>query len=268
MPTLLCNGVELHVERAGQGPRLLYCNGSGATLDSVRGLLNLLAERFDVVAFDYRGMGASAPIHEPYAMADAAADVAGLLDGLGWDRVAMLGWSFGGMVAQEFAVTFPERLERLALLSTSPGGAFPSFRLDTLADPPVEQRAARTLQLMDQRWTGDWLAVHPVDAELVKRMAGGEASGLSEAQLRGWNLQLQARSQHDVVERLGRITCPTFVANGRFDGIAPVVDGEAIVARVPRASLHVYGGGHAFFAQDASAWPEVWAALDAGPPRP
>lgn len=161
MPTLLCNGVELHVERAGQGPRLLYCNGSGATLDSVRGLLNLLAERFDVVAFDYRGMGASAPIHEPYAMADAAADV------------AMLGWSFGGMVAQEFAVTFPERLERLALLSTSPGGAFPSFRLDTLADLPVEQRAARTLQLMDQRWTGDWLAVHPVDAELVKRMAGG-----------------------------------------------------------------------------------------------
>ncbi len=234
MPTLCCNGVDLHVERAGQGPRLLYCNGSGATLAAVPWLLNRLAERFDVVAFDYRGMGASAPISEPYAMADAAADVAGLLDALGWERTAMLGWSFGGMVAQEFAVSFPERLERLALLSTSPGGAFPSFRLDTLADLPVEQRAARTLQLMDQRWTGDWLAVHPVDAELVKRMAG-EASGLSKSQLRGWNLQLQARSQHDVVERLGRITCPTFVANGRFDGIA---------------------------------WPEVWAALDAGPPRP
>ncbi len=126
MPTLCCNGVELHVERAGQGPRLLYCNGSGATLAAVPWLLNRLAERFDVVAFDYRGMGASAPISEPYAMADAAADVAGLLDAFGWERTAMLGWSFGGMVAQEFAVSFPERLERLALLSTSPGGPQPA----------------------------------------------------------------------------------------------------------------------------------------------
>ena len=236
MPTLCCNGVELHVERAGQGPRLLYCNGSRATLAAVPWLLNRLAERFDVVAFDYRGMGASAPISEPYSMADAAADVAGLLDQLGWERTAMLGWSFGGMVAQEFAVTFPERLERLALLSTSPGGAFPSFRLDTLA-------------------------AHPADAALAKRIGGGESAGLSESQQRGWCFQLQARKDHDVLERLGRIACPTFVANGRCDGIAPVANGEAIVARVPRASLHSYAGGHAFFEQDASAWPDVIASL-------
>jgi pimeloyl-ACP methyl ester carboxylesterase len=261
MPTLCCNGIDLHVVRAGQGPRLLYCNGSGATLAAVPWLLNRLAERFDVVAFDYRGMGASAPISEPYAMADAAADMAGLLDALGWEHTAMLGWSFGGMVAQEFAVSFPERLERLALLSTSPGGAFPSFRLDTLADLPPAQRAERSLQLMDQRWTPEWLAAHPADAALAKRIAGGESAGLSESQQRGWHFQLQARKDHDVLERLGKIACPTFVANGRSDGIAPVANGEAIVARVPRASLHSYAGGHAFFEQDASAWPDVIASL-------
>jgi pimeloyl-ACP methyl ester carboxylesterase len=261
MPTLLCNGTALHVERVGQGPRLLYCNGSGATLAAVPWLLNRLAERFDVVAFDYRGMGGSAPINAPYSMADAAADVAGLLDAIGWERTAMLGWSFGGMVAQEFAVTFPERLERLALLSTSPGGAFPSFRLDTLSDLPAEQRVARSLQLMDQRWTPTWLAAHPSEAELAKRIAGGESAGLSASQQRGWHYQLQARKDHDVLERLGRIVCPTFVANGRFDGIAPVGNGEAIVEHIPHASLHVYAGGHAFFEQDASAWPDVLAAL-------
>jgi 3-oxoadipate enol-lactonase len=261
MPTLCCNGVELHVERAGQGPRLLYCNGSGATLASVPWLLNRLVKRFEVVAFDYRGMGASAPISEPYSMAAAAADVAGLLDQLGWERTAMLGWSFGGMVAQEFAVSFPERLEQLTLLSTSPGGAFPSFRLDTLADLPAEQRAARSMQLMDRRWTGAWLAAHPAEAGLAKRMAGGERTALSESQQRGWELQLQARKEHDVLDRLARITCPTFVANGCFDGIAPVANGEAIVSHLPQASLHIYGGGHAFFEQDERAWPEVFAFL-------
>ena len=54
-----------------------------------------------------------------------------------------------------------------------------------------------------------------------------------------------------------RITCPTFVAAGRFDGIAPLANSEAIASRVPGATLHVYEGGHAFFAQDPRALPEV-----------
>jgi 3-oxoadipate enol-lactonase len=57
MPTAVCNGVTLHYERAGHGPRLLYCNGSGTTLDSTRPLLDKLSAQFDLLAFDYRGMG-------------------------------------------------------------------------------------------------------------------------------------------------------------------------------------------------------------------
>lgn len=256
-----CNGTTLHVEREGQGPRLLYCNGSGATLDAVRWLLQRLAQRFDLLAFDYRGMGQSAPIAKPYGMADAAADVAALLDAVGWERTAILGWSFGGMVAQEWAVTFPERLERLALVSTSPGGAMASFRLDSLADLPLQERDMRSVQLMDQRWTGDWLASHPHEARLARNLAGGEQRGWSESQQRGWQFQLQARSQHDVLDRLERITCPTFIGCGRYDGIAPIANGEAIAHRIPQASFHVYEGGHAFFEQDATAWPQLEAFL-------
>ena len=75
--------------------------------------------------------------------------------------------------------------------------------------------------------------------------------------------QLAARSHHDVVDRLGRIDCPTFVANGRYDGIAPVANGELIVSRVPGATLHVYEGGHLFVFQDAAAFPEVISFLTA-----
>ena len=81
MPSAACNGVALHYERVGDGPRLLYCNGSGTTLDSTRPLLDKLAAQFELLAFDYRGMGRSAPVTEPYAMADVA------ISELGTDRV-------------------------------------------------------------------------------------------------------------------------------------------------------------------------------------
>lgn len=238
----------LHVERRGSGPRLLYCNGSGATLRDVRPLLNLLSRNFDLLAFDYRGMGASSPVTEPYTMADIATDVMNLLDDVGWDRTAVLGVSFGGMVAQEVAVTHPERIQRLALLCSSPGGAFSSFPLETLADLPAGERTARGLQLADRRWTADW-PVEPAPAPQT------------EDQERGHRLQLQARKGHDVLGRLKNITCPTFVASGRYDDIAPVVNGRAIAERVPDATMHIYNGGHMFMVQDPTAWPEIIAFL-------
>ena len=239
---------DLHVERRGTGPRLLYCNGSGATLREVRPLLNLLARSFDLLAFDYRGMGASPPVTDPYTMADLAADVDNLLDDAGWDRTAMVGLSFGGMVAQEFAVSYPERVSRLALLCTSPGGAFSSFPLETLADLPAEERHARSLQLADRRGTAEWLVAESPTQETAEQATGRL-------------LQMQARTGHNVLDRLKNITCPTFVASGRYDDIAPVINGQAIADRVPGATMHIYNGGHMFVMQHPTAWPEIIAFL-------
>jgi 3-oxoadipate enol-lactonase len=111
VPVDQVNGVGLYWERTGSGPRLLYCNGSGTTLEDARPVLDLLAAEFDLLAWDYRGLGQSAPLTGPYTMADLAADAAGVLDVAGWATCRMLGVSFGGMVAQEFAVTYPERVE-------------------------------------------------------------------------------------------------------------------------------------------------------------
>lgn len=256
----------LHYERRGAGPRLLYCNGSGATLREVRALLKLLTADFDLLAFDYRGMGASPPVTEPYTMADVAADVVGLLDEVGWDRTAVVGLSFGGMVAQELAVTHPERVQRLALLSTSPGGAFSSYPLETLAGLPAAERSTRGLQLSDRRWTPQWLADHPDQAALAAAYSAQVPAQETEDQARGRRLQLQARAGHDVLSRLKDITCPTFVGNGRYDDIAPVVNGRAIADRVADATMHIYDGGHMFMAQDPKAWPQILAFLEGNQP--
>ncbi len=84
----------------------------------------------------------------------------------------------------------------------------------------------------------------------------------SKEQLRGESEQLHARANHDVCDRLHRITCPTLVASGRYDGIAPVANGEFIAAHVPHSELRIYEGGHAFFAQDPKALPEILDFLD------
>jgi pimeloyl-ACP methyl ester carboxylesterase len=96
---------------------------------------------------------------------------------------------------------------------------------------------------------------------LVEMMAARNAGAKTAERLRGEGEQLGARRQHDVSGRLGRIRCPTFVASGRYDGIAPLPNGEWIAAHIRGAALHVYEGGHAFFIQDTRALPEIAAFL-------
>lgn len=257
MPTAHVNGIDLYHERRGAGPRLLFCNGSGATLAATALLLDPYAARFDVLAHDQRGLGRTGVPPGPYEMADYAADAVALLDHVGWDRCRVVGISFGGMVAQELAVTHPDRVERLALVCTSPGGEFASYPLHTLADEDSVGVAAMHTTLLDTRFTPEYLAVHDGDRMLAELVTGRRAEAVPEEVQRGMDLQLDARSRHDVVDRLGAITCPTLVAAGRFDGIAPPANSEAIVARVPGATLRVYEGGHMFFVQDPAAQPEI-----------
>ncbi len=258
MTTATANGIEIYYERSGDGPPLLFFNGSFSTLDATRAMVGVYADRFDVVAHDQRGLGRTSIPPGPYSMADYAADAAGLLDHVGWDSCRVVGTSFGGMVAQEFAVTYPERVERLALLCTSPGGVGgPSYPLEQLRDLPAAERAELSMRLLDSRFDAEWLASHPGDRVVVEGLASraGTVEGTEAA--RGEQEQLGARTGHDVCDRLGRITCPTLVAAGRYDGIAPPANGEAIVARVPGAEMRVYEGGHIFFLQDPTAFPEI-----------
>ena len=117
------------------------------------------------------------------------------------------------------------------------------------------------MTIMDTRFTPEWLAAHPSDQLFVDGISGqyGAKAG-SEAE-RGEIEQLNARSVHDVWDRLDRISAPTFIGAGRYDGIAPLSNSEAMAERIPNAELHVYEGGHGFFAQDATAFPDVFSFL-------
>jgi pimeloyl-ACP methyl ester carboxylesterase len=254
MPTVTANGIAVYFERAGTGPPLLFLNGSGSTIETSRLLIDLFKPRFDVLVHDQRGLGKTEIPSEPYSMADYAADAIAVLDAVGWQRCRVVGVSFGGMVAQELAVTAPARVERLALVCTSPGGVGgASYPLHELVDLDPDAHADAHVRLMDTRFDDAWLAAHPNDQALVDMMNRRRGGERSSEQLRGERAQLDARQYHDVCSRLSVVASPTLVASGRYDAIAPPSNGAAIAERIPGAELRVYEGGHAFFAQDRRA---------------
>ena len=84
VPTVTLNGIDVYYERGGDGPPLLFCNGSGGTLESAAPLIEQFRHHFDVVAHDQRGLGRTSIPDEPFTMAQYAADAAALLDHVGW----------------------------------------------------------------------------------------------------------------------------------------------------------------------------------------
>ena len=265
VPIFESDDISINYQITGSGPRVLFFNGSGATLKGSELLLRSLSKECEVLAHDQRGLGLTSIPEGPYTMAQYAADAAALLDHVGWKTCAVMGMSFGGMVAQEFAVTFPERVERLALVCTSAGGsAGSSYPLHELTVLSTLERAEKMITINDTRFTPAWLASHPSDAQMVNMFNELALIPKDSEVIRGEHLQLEARRYHDVVDRLHHIVSPTFIAAGKFDGLAPSVNSEAILGLIPDATLSVYEGGHILLAQDPTAIRQIRTFLATG----
>lgn len=253
------DGCNFYFEVRGSGQPLLFLNGSGSTIDAVSLLVDYFAKTFTVGIHDQRGLGNTSIPEGPYSMVQYAADAIALADHLGWKSFNVLGISFGGMVAQELAVTYPERVTRLALCCTSPGGdGGSSYPLHELASLDPEVRAELSLGLSDTRFNDQWFLDHPED--LIYRRTAETTS--DNEKRRGELLQLEARRHHDVWDRLPNVTAEVLIASGSFDGIAPPANGQAIASRIPSSEYREYNGGHMFFIQDRRALKEIVQFLD------
>jgi 3-oxoadipate enol-lactonase len=263
MPWCVANEVSLYYELAGAGERLLCISGTGSDLrQRPRPTDGPLAENFEVLAYDQRGLGQSSVPPWPYTMADFADDAAALLDAVGWDGCLVLGISFGGMVAQEVAIRHPERVRRLVLACTSAGGSGgASYPLHELVDLRPEERSALRMELIDTRWDEAWRQAHPDMVAAISERMGLEGPDEGSDPGPGLTNQLAARAAHDTADRLGAIACPTLVCGGRFDGIAPPANSQFVAREIPGARLEIFDGGHGFFMQDAAAIPAIIAFL-------
>lgn len=253
--------LRLYVEQAGSGAAVLFISGTGGDLRRHPNVFDsLLPKSFAVTAYDQRGLGRSEIPPGPYDMAAYADDAAALLDALACRKCHVIGVSFGGMVAQEFALRHSDRVHGLVLCCTSAGGAAgASYPLQELAALAAEVRGPHSLALSDTRMTPDWQARHPdrvaalLDAQRAQAMIGSGEPG-REA---GAAWQLEARSRHDTFARLRSLSGPVLLCGGRFDGIAPAGNTEAMARELSACEVRFFDGGHLFLAQDRRAWPAI-----------
>ncbi|HET7120500.1 MAG TPA: alpha/beta hydrolase [Solirubrobacterales bacterium] len=248
MPTVATPTAELHYERRGAGEPLLLIQGmSGTHLAWGEPFRAPLEEAFDVVAFDNRGIGLSAPIDGPFTIAEMATDTVGLLDALGIESAHVVGISMGGMIAQELALAHPGRLRSLTLGCTYCGG--PGSRL-------MPQENAE--KLLGGLSSGDrekairaaWeVNLSPAfRAEESRFAAFHEMATKVPAAKQTIELQAQAVFGHDTQGRIGEIAVPTLIVHGDEDGVLPFANGELIASLLPAARFVAFAGvGHMFW---------------------
>lgn len=247
MPTASVNGVELYYEEHGRGEPLVLVPGFGTGAWIWYRQVPAFAERFRTIVFDPRGVARSGGRDEPLTMRRFADDVAALLGALGVEGAHVLGASFGGFVAQEFALAHAALARSLVLCCTSFGGAGhrpPSAEtLAAIASTKglnTEERVRENLLLA---FSPGFAAGHAEEVERVTRLRA-ENPVPEYAYLR----QLQAAVAFDAASRVGGIKSRTLVITGDADVIVPHENSLNLAAAIPGAELRVVeGGSHAFF---------------------
>jgi 3-oxoadipate enol-lactonase len=259
MPYLTVRDIDIFFDRAGIGAPLLAISGSRGDLRRKPNLLESpIAKSFDVLAYDQRGLGRTSKPNKAYSITDYAEDAAALLDVIGWERVRVVGVSFGGMVALELVLGHPDRVSKLVLCCTSPGGeGGSSYPLHTLQNLPADERARVMVSISDTRCDAGWAADNPRKLEELIRNFTDDPFAEELGHQSGITRLLQARRQHDTWERLADIGCPVLTCGGGYDGIALPSSQERMVGRIPGATLCMFEGGHQFLWQDSSAFAEI-----------
>jgi 3-oxoadipate enol-lactonase len=265
MPFVTVRNLRMYYEIRGKGPRLLVISGTGGDLRRSPSIFEMrIAQHFEILAYDQRGLGQTSRPDIPYTMVDYADDANALLEAVGWHRCLVMGISFGGMVAQEFALCYPHWVERLVLASTSSGGAGgASYPLHELSHLTVEEYARKILYLSDVRWDAVWPAANPAQFQLLldQTLAGLRVGADEPGRQMGARRQLGARALHDTYDRLANLRMPVYICGGRYDGIATPANLEAMQKQIPGSRLELFEGGHLFFIQDPRALERIVAFL-------
>jgi len=261
MPHIQAGDIRIYYEIAGAGEPLLFINGTGADLRFRPNAFDgPLGKNFQVLGYDQRGLGRTDKPDRPYSMQDYADDAAALMDALGWARAHVMGVSFGGMVAQHLALRHPHKVNRLVLACTSSGGAAgASYPLHELGGLDPEARARFMIAISDTRHDAAWQASHPeaYAAMIAQQVASAAIGNDDPAKPMGARRQLEARMDHDTYARLAELRCPTLLCAGRYDGIAPLPNMQAMQQKIPNARLEIFEGGHLFLIQDKRAYTEI-----------
>lgn len=240
MPETAHSGWNIHYETSGNpaNPALLMILGLSHRLPHWGRLPGLLSERLFVVTFDCRGMGLSERRDEPYTIAVEMADIEAVLDSAGMERAFVYGRSRGGMLAQEFALTRPDRVLGLILSGTShrgPGSVGSTAAVDAAMNFTPEMTREEIFATQNAAMASPgWRERDPAAFEYCLSV-DLEAPPRRFAVAR----QQEAMASWSSYDRLGTLRCPTLVLCGADDGMVPPENSRQIAALIPGARLEL-----------------------------
>lgn len=233
-------GRAIRVEvRDGSTPALLLCNGIGGSLELLQPFVDSLDPRRAVIRFDLPGIGGSPPPAVPYHLLTLPGMLDGLLDRLGYGQADVLGMSWGGGLAQQFALAYPRRVRKLVLVATGTGMLMVPGRPRVLRHmlTPQRYRDADYAATAAPDIYGGSLRDHP---ERVKELLHAGRVGPR----RGYYYQLLAGVGWTSLPMLPFVRQPTLLMVGDDDPIIPVVNARLMAALIPRSQFFCYQGGH------------------------
>ena len=243
MPYALNHRVRIYWEEEGRGDPLLMIMGLGFSLAMWQDLRSSMARHFRTIVFDNRGVGHSDVVLPPFSIAAMANDAIHVLDSAGVSSAHVLGFSMGGMIAQEVALRFPNRVRRLVLGCTNCGGrkavhADPEVRHALLPRPfaPRERIIAGLLPFIyDDQTPRDRIER---DVQVLRR---------NPTPRLGFVEQLLAILSWQSYDRLPQISAPTLVIHGMNDRLIPPGNATILADRIPGAKLvMIPHAGHIF----------------------
>ncbi|MFK0157686.1 alpha/beta fold hydrolase [Streptomyces sp. NPDC090493] len=254
----------LRYHEAGEGPPLLMLHGSGPGVTgwrNYRGNLPVFARHFRCLALEFPGFGVSDPTAEN-PMAAAPKAVLRFLEGLGLDRVDVIGNSMGGFVAVGLAVAHKDLFRRVVTIGgvgrnlLSPGPSEGLNLLVEFAENPtrdnlvqwlrsmVHDPALLTEELIEERWA---TATEPATLEASRRIYGRQAMAAMQA--------AQSRSDQPIWAMLHKVAAPTLLTWGRDDRVTPLESALLPMRTIPKAELHVLPDcGHWAMIEQKAAW--------------
>lgn len=218
----------------------MLCNGIGASLDLLQPFVDALDPGIPVIRFDVPGIGGSEMPARPYSFFTLARLLGQLLDQLGVGETDVLGISWGGGLAQQFAFQNPRRCRRLVLVSTATGC------LMVPARPHVLRKMITPRRYRDPQYVatiaGSVYGGSLRDDPALARVLADAHSPLTTR--RGYTLQLVAAAGWTSLPFLPLVRQPTLILAGSDDPIIPLANPKIMHRLLPHATLHIFPDGH------------------------
>lgn len=243
MPTAHLNDIDIHYRVEGDGPKtIVLVNGLADDLETwVFQMEDFLAAGYRVVRFDNRGIGQSSKPAGPYTTEMFANDTKALVDHLGIDRFHLMGVSMGGMIAQEYALAYPETLESVTFACTyGAPGPFCS-RMFTMWAELAPVMGVPFVMRDVTLWAFTTKFFTDREEELKEFET---AMAYMDQPTPAYLAQLHSIRHHDTLDRIGSLRVPTLVLAGEEDILIPVSLSKALSEAIPGARFATTPGGH------------------------